>query len=167
MSHSVSARRLVASTVAGVLVAGCAHHPREPRPVASTRVPAAASTAPVAAPAVPASAEAGLPIDPLTYRPVVVRHLDASLIEGQTWTFPSSNPQTFKDTRYVFKRGRMEASDVRRHTSGTWTVDNDKLCTVLRAADFGTTCYYVVNAPDGSPQILVLPGGDRLPLVIR
>ena len=155
----------MASTFAGVLVAGCAHHPREPRPLASTRAPAA--TAPIAAPAVQAPPDSSLPIDPLTYRPVVVRHLDAALIEGQTWTFPSSNPQTFKDTRYVFKRGKMEASDVRRHTSGTWTVDNDKLCTVLRAADFGTTCYYVVNAPDGSPQILVLPGGDRLPLVIR
>ncbi len=169
MARSFSLTRLASTALVGLLVCACAHHPREPRQASSTPPAGSPATAVAAAPqpAVDPAGSAQLPIDPLTWRPVVVRHLDAASIEGQTWTFPSSNPQTYRDTRYVFKHGKMDASDVRRHTTGTWTVENDKLCTYLKANDFGTTCYYVTTAPDGSAQILVLPGGDRLPLVVR
>lgn len=96
-----------------------------------------------------------------------MRHLDPATMIGQTWTFPSANPGAYGDNRFVFKRDRVEASNAHEHVSGTWSVDSDKLCIVLNASAQGRACYYVANAADGTPQILLLPGRERLPLLIH
>ena len=94
-------------------------------------------------------------------------HLDPQALVGQTWVFPSASPVRYGDDRFVFKRDRVEASNARDHATGTWTVEDDKLCVTLNASAWGRACYVVTGSPAGGFQIRVLPDGDRVPLKIQ
>ena len=101
----------------------------------------------------------------------VLRHLDARALDRVEWVFPSWNTQTYRDVHLVFKNGRVEASNQRDHTSGTYTVAGDKVCVDLVSKGWGKTCYVVIEPTTGESahglQVMAIPGGDRLPLTIR
>lgn len=144
--------------------------PAAPAPVAAV--------APVAAPA-PVAAVAEAPPARTTLAAATaaaastdyVRHLDARTVDGTEWTFPSWNTQTYRDVHLVFRNGKVNASNQRDHTSGTYTVAGDQVCVDLQSKAWGKQCYVVVEATSGEGahglQVVAVPNGDRLPLVIR
>ena len=149
---------------------------------AGTPAALAAVTQPVVASTSSVATDRADPVGPTTLAAVIsaaqassqadlLRHVDAQTIEGREFVFPSWNTQTYRDVHLVFKRGRVEASNQRDHTSGTYTVAGDKVCLDLVSRAWGKTCYVVIEASTGENahglQIMAVPGGDRLPLTIR
>ena len=98
---------------------------------------------------------------------LVAVHLDPATLVGQTWIFPSADPARYGDNRFTFGRDRLQAANARQHSSGTWSVERDKLCVGLEAGGWGSACYYVTRSAAGDWQIRVLPDGDPVPLTIR
>jgi hypothetical protein len=164
MTAFASPARLVAAAFACGTVAGCSMLRHDARP-ATTAAPAPA-VAPSAAGLAwaPAPQPAAAPAS--NWDPAVF-HLDPQSMVGQTWTFPSPSPVRYGDNRFVFKRDRVEASNARDHASGTWTVEADKLCVMLKTGAWGSACYVVTGSPAAGLQIRVLPDGERLPLKIE
>lgn len=150
--------KMLASGVAALAVAA-------PVAPAAAAIPAVAAPAP-AAPATLASVVGAqsAPVD-------VLRHLDERTVDGTEWVFPSNDPKLFRNVRLVFRAGKVEASNQRDHTSGTYTVAGDKVCVDLVSRAWGRQCYVVIEATTGDgahgAQVVALPGGDHLPLIIR
>jgi hypothetical protein len=160
--------RCCAAALACLAVGGCSlwrHDVKPEAPVAAAVVKAAPApgsrvSAPMmAVPATPAS-------EPL-WSPATPRHLEPAAMVGQTWTFPSADPQRYGDIRLTFRKGSVEASDSGERLTGTWTVERDKLCVTLKPGAAGTACYYVTGATAAELRIRALPGGERLPLKIQ
>ena len=143
---------------------GCALLRHDSKPGA---VPVAnAASAPIANAQPPRVAPAPASAPPL-WGQVPLRHLDASTMVGQVWTFPSAAPQLYRDERFVFRADRVEVSNAREHATGTWTVERDRLCVTLKPGPEGTACYVVTGPTPGELQIRALPDGERLPLRIQ
>ena len=159
--------RLLSTVVAALAAAGCSiTHDDTRRPASAAHAPSSAAS--VARASAPASQPATIPASvPASNWDPAVAHLDAQVLVGQTWIFPSSSPARYGDDRFVFRRDRVEASNARDHATGTWTVENDKLCVTLNAGAWGRACYVVTGSPAGGFQIRVLLDGDRVPLKIQ
>jgi hypothetical protein len=101
-----------------------------------------------------------------------VQHLDAAMIAGKTWSYPHPrDPSRYGDVRLVFTGDRVEASNAKSHTSGSWRIRDDMLCVSLEAPDWGRICYYVVEGAhpdDGNDvQLMLVTSGKREPLRIE
>ena len=159
--------RRLAAVLAALAAAGCSMtHDDTRRPTSAAHAPS--PTAAVTRASTPASQPAPGPasVSAPDWDPAVA-HLDPQALVGQTWVFPSASPVRYGDDRFVFKRDRVEASNARDHATGTWTVENDKLCVTLNAGAWGRACYVVTGSPAGGFQIRALPDGDRVPLKIQ
>ncbi len=119
----------------------------------------------------PVPAEGGASAIPATGRPPHARHLDATGLDGQVWTFPHpSHPDRFGTVRLAFAHGRVEASNSKGHAAGPFTVKDDLLCIAFDAASWGRTCYYVVDdpgSPASGPLVLATGTGRSAPLAIQ
>jgi hypothetical protein len=156
--------RLCATALACLAVGGCSlwHRDAKPETPAAPVVSKAASVA-----AVPAIVLPPVPVPEPVWSPAAPRHLDPAALVGQTWTFPSADPQRYGDIRLTFKKGSVEASDSGERLAGIWTVERDKLCVTLKPGAAGTACYYVTGVAASELRIRALPGGERLPLKIQ
>ena len=160
--------RFAVLAMACLVAGGCSRFRLGTGPEAP-RAPTASKAASAHAPAALVSAReaSAEPAPQPDWAPAAPRHLDQSAMVGQTWTFPSADPQRYGDIRFVFKKGSVEASDSGERLTGTWTVERDKLCVVLKPGATGTACYYVTGTSPGELRIRALPGGERLPLKIQ
>jgi hypothetical protein len=158
--------RFVAAAFACVAVGGCAmfKHEAKPEPMAA---PVASKVTAAAAERTAVPAMAGPAAPEPVWSPAAPRHLDPVAMIGQTWAFPSADPQRYGDIRLAFRKGSVEASDSGERVTGTWTVERDKLCVTLKPGATGTACYYVTGASATELRIRALPGGERLPLRIQ
>ncbi len=106
--------------------------------------PAAANTPTAAAPA----REPGVA---MSERPARIRHLDAAMLEGRTWTFPHPrDPARYGDVHIRFANGIATANNARSGSSGPFHVQDDELCIDFQSHDWGHSCYYTFDSDPGA-----------------
>jgi len=165
MSKLRSSHRLAGVLLVCLAAGGCSLFRHDSKPATGSPVaaaPAAASAPMAAAMSAPVASMA------TTWSPMPLHHLDAATMIGQAWSFPSADPLVYRDVRFVFRSGgRVEASNAREHVTGTWSVDQDRLCVTLNSTAAGTACYVVTGSTPAELRIRALPDGERLPLKIQ
>ena len=106
-------------------------------------------------------------------RPARTRHLDAAMLEGQTWAFPHPrDPARYGNVHIRLANGIASASNSRSTSSGPFRVIDDELCIDFQSHDWARTCYYVVDsepATTGASQPMVWTGATHIgvPLTIN
>ncbi len=102
------------------------------------------------------------------------RHLDATMLDGHTWTFPHPrDPQRFGQLEFRFiAGGGVQASNARSSSAGRYVVHDDQVCMDFDSPGWPSTCYFVEDvapAPDAPPvaMIVIAATGRRAPLTIR
>ena len=106
-------------------------------------------------------------------RPARVRHLDAAMLEGQSWVFPHPrDPARYGNVHIRFANGVASASNSRSNSSGPFRVVDDELCIDFQSHDWAHICYYLVDgapAASGVSQPIVWAVATRIgvPLTIN
>ena len=102
-----------------------------------------------------------------------VRHLDATMLEGHTWTFPHlRDPSRFGQVELRFVGDRVQASNSQSQSEGRYAVNDDRVCVDFESSGWGRICYYVRDMPstsEGKPAAMVVNAatGAAAPLAIH
>ena len=134
-----------------------------------------ASTAPAVAalPAVPATPAPAAPPPPQTTgeAPANAMHLDRTVLEGRTLSYPHPrDPAAYGDVRLAFAGDAVTASNARSHASGRYTLNNDELCMSFDSPSWQPYCVYVLrgDAGDANARRVLFPhDGKTLPASLR
>jgi hypothetical protein len=106
-----------------------------------------APPAPVAAPAPAPAPAANDPGATASDRPARTRHLDAALLEGQTWTYPHPrDPARFGQVRIRFANGVATANNAKSSSSGPYRVTDDMVCIDFQSHDWTRACFYAFDS---------------------
>jgi len=97
-------------------------------------------------------------------KPANAISLDIARIAGQTWRYPH------REERYVmveltFAVDKLEARNKLSHTSGSYTVRDDMLCTTYASRGWPGACYYLIQE-EGQVLIYSLSINRKVPLEI-
>ena len=102
----------------------------------------------------------------MTERPANALPLAAADLDGHVWRFAHpSNPAQFGEVRIAFRGGTATARNAKGGSTGPYDVENDRLCVRFETHNWGTACYYLVDAQ--GPQVLVVGNGRLRPLSIE